>query len=71
MAARDRSERVRGAFLYMAGIGAVLLAIGGVVNNMAYLNAADDFAAAEQQSALPSGDAARPGRHDRGADDDR
>ena len=56
MAARDRSERVRGAFLYMAGVGAILLAVGGVVNNTAYLNAADDFAAAEEQrSALPSG----------------
>ena len=55
MAARDRSERVRGAFLYMAGVGAILLAVGGVVNNTAYLNAADDFAAEEQRSALPSG----------------
>ncbi len=49
VATRDRSERVRGAFIYLAGIGAVMLAIGGVVNNTAYLNAADDFAAAEEQ----------------------
>ena len=56
LAARDRSERVRGAFLYLAATGAILLAVGGIVNNTAYLNAADDFAAEEEQSsALPSG----------------
>jgi hypothetical protein len=53
-AVRDRNERVRGAFMYLAAIGAVLLAVGGVVNNTAYLNAADDFAAEEQRSELPA-----------------
>jgi hypothetical protein len=53
-AVHARSERVRGAFMYMAAIGAVLLAVGGVVNNTAYLNAADDFAAEEQGSELPA-----------------
>ncbi len=53
-AALDRSERVRKGFLYLAGLGAVFLAAAGIITSTAYIDAADEFAAAEQERTAES-----------------
>ena len=47
LAARARSERVLRQLAPLGALGAVLIAAGLVINNTAYLSAADDFAASE------------------------
>ena len=62
LAAKLRSERVRGGMVGLAVIGVAFLAISGVMNSIALSSAADDFATSEAERAAerssPAADAA-------------
>lgn len=48
-AAKARAEKMLGALVAFAIVGALMIGGGLILNHFAYLNAADDFVAAEQQ----------------------
>ena len=52
-AVRSRQSRVLGPMIAMADVGAVLMASGLILNNFAYLDAADTFAEAEATREAP------------------
>jgi hypothetical protein len=51
LAARDRSDRVRSGMVGLAVIGAIFVAVSGLLNGIALSSAADDFAVSESERA--------------------